>query len=162
MSKNARRLRIVSLISEYEISTQEELVSLLNNEGFNATQATVSRDIKELSLTKIKGTIKNYKYAMPKKSEKPVITEDKVITLLKTFIVSVQNAKNLVVIKTLEGNGSSCGMSVDKLGIKEIVGSIAGDDTLLVVTASDEDALFVANYFRDLVSLWLKVYALKT
>lgn len=153
MSKNPRRAKIATIITEYEISTQEELATRLVECGFNATQATVSRDIKELGLIKIKGQNKNFKYALPEKSEKTVVTEDKVITLLKTFIVSVQSARNLVVIKTLEGNGSSCGMAVDKLGLKHIVGSIAGDDTLLVVTATDEDAQAVVNYVKELVSL---------
>lgn len=153
MSKNPRRLKIIKLINDFEINTQDELVELLNKDGFSVTQATVSRDIKELGLVKIKGVTKNFKYALPTKDEKISVTEDKVITLLKTFIVSIRSAKNLVVIKTLEGNGSSCGMAVDKIGMKEIVGSIAGDDTLLIVTATDEDAQIVVKHFKDLVQL---------
>ncbi|MBO5713623.1 MAG: arginine repressor [Clostridia bacterium] len=153
MAKKSRRLRIVSLINEYEINTQEELVSYLNNEGYNTTQATVSRDIKILGLQKVKGVTKNFKYAMPPETEKSAVTQDKVITLLKTFIVSIERAKNLVVIKTLEGNGSACGMAVDKIGMKEIIGSIAGDDTLLIVTHTDEDAQKTVEHFKKLVDL---------
>ena len=153
MAKNARRLKIVSLINDFEINKQEELALHLNNAGFTATQATVSRDIKDLGLIKVKGVTKNYKYSMPPKVEKSVVTEDKVITLLKTFIVSIERAKNLVVIKTLEGNGSACGMAVDKIGMKEIIGSIAGDDTLLVVSHTDEDAQKIVDHFKDLVDL---------
>ena len=89
MAKKSRRLRIISLINEFEINTQEELVKLLNNEGYNTTQATVSRDIKILGLQKVKGVTKNFKYALPPESEKTAVTEDKVITLLKTFIISM-------------------------------------------------------------------------
>ena len=161
MSKNPRRQRIVELINAYELNTQDEIVNLLNNEGFAVTQATVSRDVKVLGLVKVKGVTKNFKYAMPKKTEQSAVTEDKVITLLKTFIVSIQRAKNLVVIKTLEGNGSSCGMAVDKIGMKEIIGSVAGDDTLLIIAGSDDDAEIIVKHFKELVNLWLKVCALK-
>lgn len=153
MSKNPRRQRIVELINAYELNTQDEIVNLLNNEGFAVTQATVSRDVKVLGLVKVKGVTKNFKYAMPKKTEQSAVTEDKVFTLLKTFIVSIQRAKNLVVIKTLEGNGSSCGMAVDKIGMKEIIGSVAGDDTLLIVAGSDEDAEIIVKHFKELVNL---------
>jgi transcriptional regulator of arginine metabolism len=153
MAKNSRRLKIVSIINEHEINTQEELALYLNKEGYNATQATVSRDIKDLGLVKVKGVTKNFKYAMPPEPEKSAVTEDKVITLLKTFIVSIERAKNLVVIKTLEGNGSSCGMAVDKIGMKEIIGSIAGDDTLLIVSHTDEDAEKIVKHFKGLVNL---------
>ena len=153
MAKNLRRNRIVELIKEHEINTQEEIVSLLNAEGFNATQATVSRDIKELKLIKVKGKVKKFRYDLPPKTEKSAVTEDKVITLLKTFIVSIERAKNLVVIKTLEGNGSACGMAVDKIGMKEIIGSIAGDDTLLIVSHTDDDAELIVKHFKDLVNL---------
>ena len=153
MSKNPRRQRIVELINAYELNTQDEIVNLLNNEGFAVTQATVSRDVKVLGLVKVKGVTKNFKYAMPKKNEQSAVTEDKVITLLKTFIVSIQRAKNLVVIKTLEGNGSSCGMAVDKIGMMEIIGSVAGDDTLLIVAGSDEDAEIIVKHFKELVNL---------
>ena len=153
MSKNPRRQRIVELINAYELNTQDEIVNLLNNEGFAVTQATVSRDVKVLGLIKVKGVTKNFKYALPKKNEQSAVTEDKVITLLKTFIVSIQRAKNLVVIKTLEGNGSSCGMAVDKIGMMEIIGSVAGDDTLLIVAGSDEDAEIIVKHFKELVNL---------
>ena len=153
MSKNPRRQRIVELINAYELNTQDEIVNLLNNEGFAVTQATVSRDVKVLGLVKVKGVTKNFKYAMPKKTEQSAVTEDKVFTLIKTFIVSIQRAKNLVVIKTLEGNGSSCGMAVDKIGMKEIIGSVAGDDTLLIVAGSDEDAEIIVKHFKELVNL---------
>jgi transcriptional regulator of arginine metabolism len=126
---------------------------LLNKEGVSATQATVSRDIKKLGLVKVKGVTKNFKYALPPKTEKNIVTEDKVITLLKTFIVSIERARNLVVIKTLEGNGSACGMAVDKIGMKEIIGSIAGDDTLLIVSHTDEDAEIIVKHFKDIVGL---------
>lgn len=145
-----RRNRIKQIIKEREIGRQEELVSLLQAEGYKVTQATVSRDIKELKLTKVKGNTIKSKYAIQVDGHVDV-SHEKVITLLKAFIINVEYANNLVVVKTLTGNGSSCGMAVDKLKINGVIGSIAGDDTLLIVTHSNSDAEYVTNYINDLV-----------
>ncbi|MBR5439647.1 MAG: arginine repressor [Clostridia bacterium] len=145
-----RRNRIKQIIKEREIGRQEELVSLLQAEGYKVTQATVSRDIKELKLTKVKGNTIKSKYAIQIDGHIDV-SHEKVITLLKAFIINVEYANNLVVVKTLTGNGSSCGMAVDKLKINGVIGSIAGDDTLLIVTHNNKDAEYVTNYINDLV-----------
>ena len=145
-----RRNRIKQIIKENEISRQEELVAILQAEGYKVTQATVSRDIKELKLTKVKGNTVKSKYAISVDGYLDV-SHDKVITLLKAFIIHVENANNLVVVKTLSGNGSSCGMAVDKLKINGVIGSIAGDDTLLIVTHTNSEAEYVKNYINNLL-----------
>ncbi len=132
MSIEKRRERIRQIIQEVEINTQGELARLLTLEGFSVTQATVSRDIKELGLIKERGKVLKYKYAEPKNTSF-IVSEEKVSTLLKAFIVSVKSSGNLIVIKTLEGHASACGMAIDKLAIGGVIGSVAGDDTLLIV-----------------------------
>lgn len=151
MSIYKRRERIKQIITETEVNTQGELARLLSLEGFAVTQATVSRDIKELGLVKEKGSVLNYRYAMPERLQR--VSEEKVIPLLKTFVSSVTVAKNLIVVKTLEGHGSACGMAIDKLSLKGVLGSIAGDDTLLIVADSDESAKSVEQTIKGTLGL---------
>lgn len=155
MTIKSRRERIIELVSTKSISKQEDLANILLNEGFSVTQATVSRDIKELGLIKVKDGNSKSKYALPPKRHEHEVTDEKVIILLKTFIISVEAAKNLIVVKTLAGNGSACGMAIDKLKPDGVVGSIAGDDTLLIVTHDDETAISVVDYIKEIVNLWL-------
>ena len=154
MATLERRKRIKEIIAENAIGKQEELAEILNKEGYSVTQSTVSRDIKELGLIKVKDGVTNKsRYSMPKAKPVHEVTDEKVITLLKTFIVSVESAKNLIVVKTLTGNGSACGMAIDKLMPDGVVGSIAGDDTLLIVTHDDETANDVVEYIKEIVEL---------
>ena len=153
MSTKLRREFIIQLIEKNEISKQDELVKILASNGYKATQATVSRDINELGLVKVAGESVKSKYALPKPKEDMHVTNEKAITLLRTFILSIENAQNLVVIKTLQGNGSACGMVIDKIKPEGVVGSIAGDDTLLIVTHNTQDALKVVDYIKGLVNL---------
>jgi transcriptional regulator of arginine metabolism len=151
MSIEKRRERIRQIIQEVEINTQGELARLLTQEGFSVTQATVSRDIKELGLIKERGKILKYKYAEPKNTSF-MVTEEKVSTLLKAFIVSVKSSGNLIVVKTLEGHASACGMAIDKLAIGGVIGSVAGDDTLLIV-AEEGLTLTVEEIIKGYVRL---------
>ncbi len=151
MSIYKRRERIKQIIEETEINTQGELARILSLEGFSVTQATVSRDIKELGLVKEKGKILNYRYALPDGFKK--VSEEKVIPLLKTFVTSVTVAKNLIVVKTLEGHASACGMAIDKLTVNGVLGTIAGDDTLLIVADSDENAELVKQTIKGTLGI---------
>ena len=155
MSTKLRRNRIIEIITTKCVNRQDDLANILIKEGFSVTQATVSRDIKELGIVKIKGSDGKSKYAIPEQNPTHEVSDEKVITLLKTFIVSVEAAKNLVVIKTLSGNGSACGMAIDNLKPEGVVGSIAGDDTLLIVTHDDNDANKVVNYIKEIIKKWL-------
>ncbi len=150
MATTNRRNAIVKIIEEKEIARQEELVESLKSLGYEVTQATVSRDIKELGLIKIKGQVKKFKYSLPK-TETKIIKQEKIATLLKTFVVSIKRAQNLVIVKTLEGNGSACGVAIDKFNHDKIVGSIAGDDTVLVVCDNEFDAEEMVDILEDII-----------
>ncbi|MBE5742233.1 MAG: arginine repressor [Clostridiales bacterium] len=149
MNKNVRQKKIIEIVSNQEVDTQEELASILNNLGYYATQATVSRDIKELGLIKISGKERKYMYTYQNRHGE--INDIKILNLFKNCVISINVAKNIVVIKTLGGNGNSAGVMVDKLQLKEIVGSVAGDDTVIIVTNSDEDAITVKDALIDLL-----------
>ena len=152
MSIEKRRDKIRQIIREVEVNTQGELARLLTLEGFSVTQATVSRDIKELGLIKERGKVLKYKYAEPVPTSFSV-SEEKVSTLLKAFILSIKSSGNLIVVKTLEGHASACGMAIDKLSIGGVIGSVAGDDTLLIVADGNENATLVEQIIKGYVKL---------
>jgi transcriptional regulator of arginine metabolism len=148
MAKKDRLEKIKSLINEYEISTQEELTEMLNKEGYDVSQATVSRDINKLNLVKAEGLQKKTKYILSSAEKSNV--SDKIIDLFKQITLSISSVNNLIIVKTLNGNGNSAGMAIDKMNFSEVLGTIAGDDTLLVVTKSEADANFIVKSLRML------------
>ena len=137
-----------NIITEQEISTQEELTAALNNLGYNVSQATVSRDINQLNLIKIEGVNKKSSYHKPvmDKSNMP----EKIINLFKEVTISINSANNLVIVKTLEGSAQSVGMTIDGMNLPEILGTVAGDDTLLIITKTNKDADSVLESLRSL------------
>lgn len=137
--KDQRLMRIRELVSQLEIETQDELVRCLEEAGFAATQATISRDIKELQLIKVVGSTGRYKYAIPVMGS--TTTLDSLRRKLTEVFVSQSRAKNLVVIKVMPGNAQAIGAMIDSMNHKELLGTIAGDDTILLVCANDEAAL---------------------
>lgn len=147
MMRSGRHTTILDIISKKEIETQEELCAELNKHNYKVTQATVSRDIKELRLFKVAGTVKKYKYAYIDEGLNRL--SPKMQNLFRECVLSMRPAMNQVVIKTLRGNGSNAGMIVDKLNFQEIVGSIAGDDTLLIVTESTDQAKIVVEKLNE-------------
>ena len=149
MKKSDRQNKIIELISSREIDTQEELVDVLNSLNLNVTQATVSRDIKELGLIKVKGKIKKYKYALIQSETN--VEKIRLLNLFNNCVTNIAVAKNIVVVKTLGGNGNSAGVMIDSLNLDEIVGSVAGDDTLIIVTKSDEEAESVKKTLTNLL-----------
>lgn len=149
MSKIKRQQRLLDIIKQYEVETQEELIVLLNNAGYNVTQATVSRDINELKLIKVTGQNKKYKYSQVTQSKQ--IDNSKFLNLFKAAVVSIDVAQNLIVVKTLISNGAPVGATVDSLNYKEVVGCVAGDDTLLIVTHTMQEATVVAARLRELL-----------
>ena len=149
MLRSARHAKILEIISHKEIETQEELCTELNNMNYVVTQATISRDIRDLHLFKVAGVEKKYRYAYINDGENDI--SPKMKSLFRDCVLSVKTAQNLVVIKTLVGNGANAGAVVDKLNHDEIVGSVAGDDTLLVVCEDNEGAAFVANKINEFI-----------
>ena len=143
MLRSARHAKILEIISHKEIETQEELCAELNAMNLVVTQATISRDIRDLHLFKVAGITKKYRYAYINDGESEI--SPKMKSLFRDCVLSVKAAKNLVVVKTLSGNGANAGAVVDKLNYTGIVGSVAGDDTLLIVCEDDDSAVSVVE-----------------
>ena len=129
--KSVRQEMILEIIDSMEIETQEELAKELKQRGIRVTQATVSRDIKELRLLKVLSVNGGYKYATADQNEKG--STDRFIRIFSESVLSVAAAGNLIVIRTLSGSANAAGEAVDSLKWPEILGTLAGDNTLLVV-----------------------------
>ena len=149
--KNARQQMILELIEKYDIDTQETLIDKLGEVGFVATQTTVSRDIKQLKLVKgmtHKGT---YKYIVPEAkiaSGAPVLN-----SALTDSVIKIEAAENIVVVKTLPGMANAIGVCIDSLREDCIVGSVAGDDTMLIVVKTSEFAKSLETELKGVFSL---------
>ena len=149
MLRNARHERILAIIAEKEIETQEELCEELAASSFSVTQATVSRDIKELRLFKVKGQKKRFRYASISETESGI--SDKMRSLFVTCVEGIHLVGNLIVVKTLNGNGSNAGVVIDRLSYPEVVGTISGDDTVLIICENNADASSVASKLETIV-----------
>ena len=149
MARNSRHSKILELISTKEIETQEELVAELKAANFDITQATISRDIKELGLIKILSDSKKYKYAIVSTSAQAI--SNKNMTIFKECVVSVKNAMNLVVVKVLKGTGGLVSNLIDQLSISQVLGTTYGDDTVMVITNDTEDAFYVKDKVLEFI-----------
>ena len=147
--KKDRHQRIKEIISTRDVETQEELAEALRSEGFAVTQATVSRDIRELKLGKIPSGNGKQKYAVL--SHDDAHLADKYIRVLKNGFISMDNAQNILVIKTVSGMAMAVAAAVDAMKLKEIVGSIAGDDTIMVAVRTTEETKIVMEKIRELL-----------
>jgi len=130
--KIIRQKKIVELISAKDIKTQEELAEALVKEGFQVTQATVSRDIKELRLIKISNGENSYKYGLPKENELS-LNEEKISRLMKEMVRNIKTSENIVVLHTYPGNAQTVASLVDGAKWPEVVGTVAGDDTVILI-----------------------------
>ena len=144
-----RHAKIVELINKHSIETQEELAEYLNKEGFKVTQATVSRDIRDLKLTKVPTDDGKQRYAVHQKDESEM--SEKYIRVLKDGFVSMDMAQNILVIKTVSGMASAVCAALDAMRWNEIVGSIAGDDTIMCAIRSVEDTVSVMDKISKIV-----------
>lgn len=149
MLRSARHAKILEIISHKEIETQEELCAELNCLNYVVTQATISRDIRDLHLFKVAGIEKKYRYAYINDGESEI--SPKMKNLFRECVLTIRAAQNLVVVKTLTGNGANAGAVVDKLNYAEIVGSVAGDDTLLIVCEDNIGAESVVAKINDFI-----------
>ena len=134
MARTSRQSKILEIIAAKEIETQDELARELRNANFEITQATISRDIKELGLTKILSSSGKYKYCFVGSDEQ--VISNKYISIFKESVISVKVAMNLVVVKTMKGLGSAIASFVDKLNINELLGAVNGDDTVMLIFPS--------------------------
>ena len=143
MARSSRQSKILEIIQSKEIETQDDLVRELRALNYDITQATISRDIKELGLIKIMTDDKRYKYAYVDNSEQQV--SGKYMGIYREAIISVKNAQNLVVLKTLKGVASAISSFVDKLGLKNVLGTTYGDETVMVICQTNADATEVCD-----------------
>ena len=134
--KTKRHRKILELIKENIVGPQEELADLLKKEGFNVTQATVSRDIKELALIKITAGNDQYRYSLPTEI---TVSETRLRFMLKEFVLNYASSENILVIRTAPGNANAVASALDNAQWAEILGSVAGDDTILVVARKMEE-----------------------
>ncbi|MCA0147670.1 MULTISPECIES: transcriptional regulator AhrC/ArgR [Bacillaceae] len=149
MNKGQRHIKIREIITNRDVETQDELVEGLKNAGFNVTQATVSRDIKELHLVKVPLMDGRYKYSLP--ADQRFNPLQKLKRTLTDAFVKVDQAGHMLVMKTLPGNANAIGALIDNLDWEEILGTICGDDTCLIICRTEEETKVVSERFLDML-----------
>lgn len=147
--KTNRQSKIIEIIQKNEVETQDELSALLEKDGFRVTQATVSRDIRELRLTKIPTAGGRQKYAVI--TDAPENLSKKYERVLREGFLSMDMAQNILVIKTVSGMASAVCAAIDAMKMREIVGSIAGDDTIMCAIRTVDDTYAVMKKIRRIV-----------
>ncbi|MBU9725062.1 arginine repressor [Diplocloster modestus] len=147
--KTQRHAKIIELISKYSIETQEELAARLQEAGYQVTQATVSRDIRELKLTKMAAEDGRQKYMVYQ--ERDDVTNEKYVRVLRDGFLSMDMAQNILVIKTVSGMAMAVAAALDAMHWSEIVGCIAGDDTIMCAVRSVDDTLVAMERIRKIL-----------
>ena len=147
--KTVRQVAILDIIEKQEIETQEELASSLNARGIRVTQATVSRDIKELRLLKVLTPSGKYKYATGDQADNNLT--DRFIRMLAESLLSVSSANNLIVVKTLSGSANVAAEALDRMHWPEVLGTLAGDNTVLLIIRSNEETITVTSRIREMM-----------
>ena len=147
--KNDRQEKILDIINNEAIETQEQLIARLRERGVNSTQATISRDIKQLHLIKEPAGGGRYRYAVSAQKTR-LNFADRLQTILRESIIGVDYAHNIVVLKTMPGLAGAAGAAFDGMEIPTMLGSIAGDDTVMIVMRETEDA---ADFCREIASM---------
>ena len=149
--KYKRHNEIIKIVSAFNIETQDELIEKLRERGFDVTQATVSRDIRELKLTKVALGSNAYKYAVP--AHDAQIYSTKYQYIVKETIVGIDFACNMIILRTLSGMAQAAAAAIDSLGWNEIGGCIAGDDTIFIVMRSADKAEEYAAKFKNILNI---------
>ena len=147
--KNARQTAILSIIEQYDVETQEELAGRLKEMGIVVTQATVSRDIKELRLLKVLSGSGGYKYATADKAEHGL--SERFVRMFRDSVLSIDFAGHIVVVKTLAGSANAAAEAIDSMHLPEILGTMAGDNTILVIVHNDAEAAQIVKRFHDML-----------
>ena len=148
--KKIRHKAIVDIIKKYNVETQEELAGYLKDAGFIVTQATVSRDIRELKLSKVPIGGGRQKYVIIQHDESHM--EDKFIRVLKDGFVSMDMAQNILVVKTVSGMAMAVAAAIDSLKFHEVVGCIAGDDTIMVAVRTTEETIILMDKIHKMLA----------
>ncbi len=150
MARANRQLKILDIISKHDIDTQEELVDYLKSEGFSVTQATVSRDIKDMGIIKtLSADGRHYKYASQQTKE--ASAADKFLNMFKNAVVSIKSSGNLIVLKTEAGSACPAAELIDKLCYEEVLGVIAGDNTIFVAVDSIDHVDLIRRRLEELL-----------
>ena len=147
--KNARQTAILSIIEQNDVETQEELAGKLKEMGIVVTQATVSRDIKELRLLKVLSGSGGYKYATADKAEHGL--SERFVRMFRDSVLSINFAGNIVVVKTLAGSANAAAEAIDSMHLPEILGTMAGDNTILVIVRNEAEAEQIVGHFQDML-----------
>lgn len=148
--KKERQEKIREIVENYKIDTQDELIKKLKENGFTATQATMSRDIKDLKLTKISDGVNGYYYVFPNTMSSTEI--NKLQASLTHLIISVSSAMNIIVIKTHAGMAQAVATGIDNIKSDDILGCVAGDDTIFIVTSSPDVAQSIGTRIKIMMS----------
>lgn len=149
--KSRRHDKILEIITEKDIETQEDLAEALRNSGFDVTQATVSRDIKNLRLIKMQYSNGRYKYAVPKTDSSRLA--DKLANILTNAVVSVENVDKMVVVKTFTGGASAAAEAIDNLEFENIAGTVAGDNTIFILVRTIESAEIIVKSIKERIDM---------
>ncbi len=148
--KANRQKKILELITEKSIETQEQLLKELHDCGYKSTQATVSRDIKELRIIKTLDGLGGYRYSVPHKNEGEKF-DARFRVIFRECVTSMDYAQNLVVVKTMPGLGAAAGANIDALHMPTVVGTLSGDDTTLVIMRDSESAMDFCEEIRKMI-----------
>jgi transcriptional regulator of arginine metabolism len=148
--KITRHAKILEIINSRDVETQEDLAEELKKSGMNVTQATVSRDIKELKLIKVLADDGNYKYATIVHTES--FLSNKLINIFSQTVISVENIDKFVIIKTMTGSAAAAAEAIDTLNFEGIAGSVAGDNTIFVLARNPEKAEIITQKMKKMIS----------
>ena len=149
--KSQRQAKIMEIISNRNVETQEQLLELLQQEGFRCTQATISRDIKELRIVKELDNLGDYRYTAVTGDTGSTFSA-RLNTIFRECVTGVDYAQNLIVIRTLPGLASAAGSAIDAMGMNKVVGSLAGDDTVMVVMRDNNAAAAFCGEIKSLIN----------
>ena len=148
--KTKRQAKIVEIISNTNVETQEQLLKALEEEGFTSTQATISRDIKELRIVKELTSLGTYRYSVSEKDAPPALT-DRLNTIFRECVTSIDYAENIIVIHTLPGLASAAGSALDAMKINVVLGTLAGDDTGMIVMRDSNAAAAFCGEIKSVI-----------
>ena len=153
LTKNQRQHRITKLLEAAPVTSQAQLVALLAEQGVEATQTTVSRDLEDLGAVKVRLPGGETAYALPELPVHQIAPEDHLRRVLGEWVVEVAQSGNLVVLRTPPGSAHVVGSALDRSGLEEVVGTVAGDDTVLVVVAEEVGGAVMAERLRDVAGI---------
>lgn len=150
-NKTTRLQRIQSLIGAGNIKSQVELIKILKQEGFNVTQATISRDLQELKVVKVRNSDGTMRYSIASSEIPKVQNLDGLKRILSEWVIEIGSSYNIVVVKTAPGSAHVVGSALDRANLKEVLGTVAGDDTLMIIVKEQFNASTVASFLLSLI-----------